>query len=202
MTSTLSAAAIGTLAITGDLTGSVQAASARSIRVTGNVSNLAHNTASSILLTGALGQLNVGGSIDDATVSVGGNIGSIIAGSIVGSIISTTGASIPAFTAATSANLGANTITSIRLTGKAGDQFTGSSILSSKIGSASLGNITAANSGTNFGLAVRSINSFSGIFSGNALRANRVELANDSVLSAFAGQQGVSFGDFEILITG
>jgi hypothetical protein len=196
LSSALTAGAINSLSITGDLTGNVTAGSAKSIRVNGSING------SDVEISGALGQLNISGVLENnADLIVGGNITSITAEAMDASTISA-GSSGGTFANVASGNLGTATIGSIRLTGRPadGDEFANSSIWADHITSASLGSVTTDNSTVNFGLAVNTINSFTGIFSGNTLRANKNALVNNSVLTGLLTQDGVTFGDFEILI--
>jgi hypothetical protein len=194
--STLSATAIGSLVINGDLSGLVSAASAKLIRVNGNING------SSFLVTGSIGQLIATGSLTGDTITVDGNITNLTAASANGTNVLagvTTGVTLAT---ATAANLGSATIGTVRLTGRTGAEFTNSEILAGKITTASLGNVTTNNSGTSFGLGVKTIGSFAGIFGGSVLHLPRTALASDTLINSYLTQQGVSFGDFEILIPG
>jgi len=192
----LTATAITSLVVTGDVTGTLSAASAKLIRVNGNIDS------GSVNITGSLGQLIASETIGDENITVGGNITSLTAGGIDASNISAGVVAGTTFSDVTSSTLGTATISTIRLTGKPadGDEFTASSIIADKITSASLGSVTTNNGGSSFGLAVSTINSFTGIFSGNELRANKTALQSNAILSALLTQDGVSFGDFELEI--
>lgn len=188
----LTTGAIGTLIINGNVTGNITASSARSIRVNGDFNS------SNMAVSGAVGQWVVTGDVIAALLTTGGSLTSFTARSLEGSQLTAGVPSSTTLATAAATNLGSAAIGSIRLTGKTGDQFSNSVIMAANIGSASVGSVTTNNGGTSEGIAVKSIDSFSGIFSGNSLHASHGDLVNPTVLSSFTSQQGVSFGDFEI----
>jgi hypothetical protein len=195
------ATALGTLAITGDLTGSVQAGSAKLIRINGNINGNA-NSSPYVTTTTTLGELLVTGVITNANVTTGGNFNTLIAEAINASNISAGVVAGTTLANVASSSIGTATIGSVRLTGRPanGDEFAASSIIADHITSASLGSVTTNNNTVGFGIAVNTINSFTGIFSGNELRANKNELASNAILSGLETQDGVTFGDFELQI--
>jgi hypothetical protein len=192
----ITAGAIGSLVITGDLTAPVSAASARLIHVIGNING------SNIAITGALTQLVATGSLIGDSISNGANLTSLTAASMDGTNLQVGVIGSVTLATASTANLGTATLGTIRLTGRTGDQFTNSQILAGKVTTASLGSVTTSNSGSSFGIGTKSISSFSGIFGGIPLHAPHSALVNDTLLGNYLQQQGVTFGDFEILITG
>jgi hypothetical protein len=197
----LAATAISSLVVTGNLDGNITASSAKLIRINGDISNAAIN------VTGSVGQLIASGTIGDETITVGGNMTLLSAGSINASNISagvvagTTFANISSGSS-TGSTLGGATISQIR-----SKHFTESAILADKITTAALGDVVTtapASTGTPAaqGIAVNSINSFSGVFSGSPLLARKADLINTTVLNQFALGQAVTLNDFGILIGG
>jgi hypothetical protein len=194
---TLSTGSIRSLTINGNLTGTVTATSAASVRVAGDFNG------ATFTVNGLLGRLLVTGTIGGSALTTTGGITSITAGSINTSQILVGAASgVTSLPVSSASDVGTATIGSIKLTGRSGDQYTNSDIITGTIKSASLGTVAINNNGTGFGLAVGTITSFTGIFNGNPLRANRTDLANNTVLASVLTSQGVTFGDFEIQIEG
>jgi hypothetical protein len=191
LTSPLTAGSIGTVNITGNVTGNITAQSASLIRVNGSISG-----STLAIGTGALRQLLVSGAITNSTVSSGGNIASISAGSVTGSNFSA-GSTVATFPNAAATNLGSATIGSFR-TGA----FAGSDLVASKISSAALGTVTTDNGGTKFGVAVDSINALSAVFGSTPVHFGRAQLINEEILNAYLNAQGIVFGDFALTIEG
>jgi hypothetical protein len=192
----LTATAIGSLTITGNLTTAISASSARLIHVNGSIAD------SSLNIAGTLSQLYASGSLLDAAISTGGNLTSLTTAAMSGSTVKAGVASTVSLATATADGLGSATIGSIHLTGRSAGEFTNSQILAGKITSASLGSVTTANGGIAFGLAVKTIGSFSGIFAGKSLSVPRADLSTEALLAAYVRLRGTAVGDFEIKITG
>ncbi len=137
--------------------------------------------------TVSLGQLTVAGAISNSTVKAAGDISAVTAASMSGDTIT---AGVPASTTLPNAsvnNLGSNRIGSIHLIAKAGT-FSSSTILADSITSATLGAVTTANSGVQFGLAAEQIKSVSAIINGAATHLSTKQLV----------APGLVFGDFRI----
>ncbi len=191
--------AIGTMLVTGNLSGDITAGSAKIIHVTGAISNPNGLTVS---ISGALGELLVGGTVSNSTINIGGNLASFSAAAMNASTLEAGVSPAINIADATSAQLGTATIGSIRITGRSGDQFTNSVILAGKINSASLGNVLTNNGGSTLGIGAKSLGTFSGVFGGSILHVPHSALVNQTLLGNYLQQQGVTFGDFEILIFG
>ncbi len=195
--SNLDAGAIGTLLITGNLTGNISATSAKLIHVTGAITN---PDGLSLNISGALRQLVVGGNISNSTILAGGGIASLSAASLNASTISAGVANAVGIATATAGNLGTATIGTIRLTGRAGDQFTDSAILAGRVTTASLGSVTTTNGGVSFGIAAHYVGTFAGTVKGVAVHLPHSALVSDATIAAYLKKKNVSFGDFEISI--
>ena len=192
LASPLTAESLGTLSIGGDLSSNITTAYAKTIRITGGIDG----STLSIGL-GGISTLQAGGAVSSATITSLGDIGTITAGSLSDSNITAGVTAGTTFASATSALLGSDTITSVKLAGKT-PTFTDTNILAGKITSASLGTVTTDNSGVAFGLATNSISSFAGIFANGPAHVGRTQLLNDAVLATYLTQQSVVFGDFAI----
>jgi hypothetical protein len=196
--SPISAANIGSLIVGGNVTGSITAASAKLIKVTGLISG----TTLTFNGPGSLGSLSATGSISNTTITADGGIGSITAGSISGSNISAGVMTGTTFANATSSNLGGSSIGSFRITSPAVDAFADTDVLAGSVGSASVGSVNTSNGGTSFGIAVKTMNNFAGVFSNGKLHVSHANLLNQEVLSAYLNEQGAVLGDFSIVLNG
>ncbi len=170
------AGTIGSLVVGGDLTAPVTGVSAKSIRVTGSITN------TTLTFTGAAG------------------IGQLAAGAMTGSIVTAATTAGTTLDNVTAASLGAGSIGSIKLTGRTGTQFSNSSILAGKIKSVSLGEVNTSNNSVSEGIATTSLGSLAGIFGGNSIRANHAQLATEALVQSYLTQQAVVLGDFKISI--
>jgi hypothetical protein len=186
----LTTAALGTLVVNGGLTGNIRFASAKTIRIVGNV------TGSTI--TGAtLTSLSVTGTLADATLTTSSGIGTLSVGSINGSNVSAGVTSGTTVSNATAANLGSSTIGTLH-----SGSYINSDVLAGKINSASLGAVSTSNGGTAFGVASGSINALSGVFSTTPAHFAKAQLVNEEVFQAYAQKLGTNFADFGLQILG
>ena len=142
-------------------------------------------------------QLTATGAVSGVNITSAGAIGSLSFGSLSGTNILVGVPSTTTFANASSSNVGAGSIGSIR-----SGSFADSDILTAKITSASLGTVTNSNGGTAFGLAIRSISSFTGVFAGAPAHVGHLQLVNEEVLQAYLAQQAVTFSDYNLKIEG
>jgi cyclophilin family peptidyl-prolyl cis-trans isomerase len=179
---------IGALAVAGDLAGTLNAASVRSLRagsLTGANITLIQPTAAGAI---ALGSLNSRGAIANSNIrAVGADVGSVSALSITNSTIyagvnPAEGAALP--DAATDF-VAAATIRSVTVRNRTAASFVNSDIAAQTLGRMNLGVINTANGGVPFGLAGDTILSVTATDAAGArIRFARLTEAGDSRESA------------------
>jgi hypothetical protein len=193
----LTAGAVGSLTITGDVTSSnITAGSTRLLRFNGSIRK------SSLDITGTIGQLVATGSLINDAIFTGGNLNTLTAAAMSSTNLDIGVSTTVTLATANTANLGSASLGRVRLTGRAGDQFTNSQILAGKITTASLGIVTTANGGVSLGIASKSVGTFTGTIGHSLVRPPRSALASTATLTAYLLQKNISFGDLEILIPG
>ncbi len=192
----LNATTIGNLKVTGDITGSVNAVSAKAIHVTGAITNSSLTFSNAAGATQALGVLTVTGAVTGSSITSTGNVGTISVASLVGSniLIGTTATSVAD---ATAANVGTATLKSFSVKSKAPLGFSNSSVVAGTITSASTGQVDATSTGRE-GLAAKSFKSVSVGVAGATVHIPAADLVNSSALSTYLTSRGVTFGKFEI----
>jgi hypothetical protein len=173
---------LSTLLVGGDLAGTLTAATAKSIRVTGNVADA---TLSLTAAGTAFGAMTVSGSITGSTITTAGNAGSITAALLSDDTVLIGATPGTTFGSATTATLGTATLTSLRLTTRATTAFANTSVVAHTINTATLSTVATDNGGTPDGLALATARSITGTANGKPFR----------VTKATATQV---FGDFEV----
>jgi hypothetical protein len=185
LSSDISAGAIGTLSVAGNLSGAT-------------IQTLANYKKGFVQFK----QLSVGGGISDSTIVAGGNVGTISAASLTDSQIdvgldSTDAQDKLLPTAASDLTAGA-TLAAVKLS-SASPAFSDSEISADIIGSLKLGIIAASNSGNAFGVAAVSMSSIvSTLNPGGALNLGKAQLKNATTLAAYLKSKNITLGDFQI----
>lgn len=200
LAATVNAGTLGNIAISGDLTGTITAGSARVIRVNGGVSN------STLTLTNSSGtvlnNLKVTGAISNSTVAAAGNIRNINANALTNSVIDAGPDASLSLADASTANIGSESINNIRLSGRAATAFSNSTILASSLGAVNLGSVNVSNNNVPLGIGadnIRNVHLSIGVKKANF---NSRDLASQDTVNAAIAASGVSFGDLEIRVLG
>jgi fibronectin type 3 domain-containing protein len=164
--------AVGLFIDRGDFAGTLIAATAQNITITGSLTG-------SIQLTGVttrdLGVLSVGGAINGGSVMAAGSIRSITAAALVNADVFA-GVNAGVTTLPTSINEFASpqSITSVIITGRRQPfAVQGSNVAAESLGAVSFGSVNTDNSGTQFGLAAHTLNSYRRIIDGQVLTWTR-----------------------------
>ena len=195
LSSVISAATFGTLSIAGDLTGALTAGSAKSIKVTGNMSggNLTLTNSTGTVLS----SLKVSGAINGSTISSAGNIGTVTANALTSSVLIAGPDASLSLAGATTATIGSDVISSIKLAGKGTTGFSDSTILADTISSASLGSVNTSN-GTTSGIGAASFGKLQLTVAGKPIKLSAAQLASQAAVdSALTGN---SLGNFEVRV--
>jgi hypothetical protein len=191
----------GIWSITGNTNSVVLGSAATSfggVNVSGALGSFVVSTGglSSDITAGSINSLKVAGAIN-ANITTTGNLLSLQAGQLIDSIVDV-GSTAGSIADATSGNIGTATLKSLRLTSKAANTFSDSSVIADIIGTASTGSVNAANGGTPEGIAVNTIKSATVVVDHGTIHLNAADLASDSALSGYLTAKGLTFGDFAI----
>jgi hypothetical protein len=168
------------------------------LTVSGNLASfvIAGGNLTADVSAGSINGMKVAGVIS-ANISTTGNLNSLQAGQLVDSLIDV-GTTNNNVTTATLANLGTATLGTLRLTSKAANTFSDSSVIAHTIGSATTGAVNAANGGAPEGLAGHLIKGATVTVDGGVLHLNGKDLLSDAALSAFLTTKGATLGTFAI----
>jgi hypothetical protein len=193
----LTAGVIGSLNITGNVTGDITATSARSVRVTGAITDTTLSFSAAVGKTAALGTLTVGGAVTGSTLNSSGSVNSIVVGSLVDSsiLLDTTATEV---TNVTTANIGAATLHSLTVRSKATSAFSDSNVIADAILSASTGQVATSTSGAAEGVAAVTFKSLAIGADGAIVHIPSKDLTSQSALSAYLLSKQYTFGDFAI----
>ncbi len=196
---TLNAASIGTLSITGDDTGTINAGSIRSAKIAGMLSAGTISLTNTVLpKINSLGRLTITGAVLDSRIISAGNIGAITAAGISGSAIDAGTANGVLLPSGVGNFVASATISSFAVTGR-GNRFTNSDIGAQTIGSLNLGTITTGNEGVPFGVGAGTIASLSATLdSGGALRLSRTTLLTETSINQYLTAHTLTLGDFDV----
>jgi hypothetical protein len=144
----------------------------------------------------SINSLKVAGTIS-ADIATTGNLQSLQAGQLVGALIDV-GTTAGDITAATLGNIGSATLGTLRLTSKAANTFSDSSVIADKINSATTGPVNAANGGAAEGIAAHIIKSATVTVDNGILHLPGKDLVSDAALAAFLTSKGATLGTFTI----
>jgi cyclophilin family peptidyl-prolyl cis-trans isomerase len=208
LTGSLSAAAIGKLAVKGALAGSIAASSigattagsvAGSWAVSGSAGSVTTTSVSGFTASlGSLAKLNVKGSVSNSTIRTTGNISSVQAGGMADTDFYAGIASTVATGALpTAADLaGSSAISSVKI-GKSG--YVGSILAAADLGKITLGFVTLTNSSTPFGLAAEQITALTATIDLKT-KLNLKNVTTQAQVTTALTKAGITPGDFNIAI--
>jgi hypothetical protein len=166
------------------------------VSVSGNLAGLtvAHGNLNSNISAGSINSLKVAGAIE-AHITTSGNLLALQAAQLINSVIDV-GTNTASVTAAASSNLGTSTLKSLRLTSKAADTFSDSSVIADTIDSITTGQVNLS-SDIAEGIAARTIKAAT-VIGSSVLHLNAKTLLSESALTAFLSTKSASLGAFAI----
>ena len=166
------------------------------VAITGALSSLKVSSSGlpADITAGSINSLTVSGTLS-GNITTTGNVNSLQAGELIDSVIDV-GSTATSVADATLANLGSATLKNLRLTGKAANTFSDSSVIADTIDSVTTGPVNTA--GTTEGLAAAKIKAATLNVSGDVLHLNAADLLGDWALQAFLTAKGVSLGTFAV----
>ena len=191
--------AVEHLTVRGDLLSTVTAADIEQMTVTGGLTGATIST--DALFNSAavqLVKLNIAGAVTGSTISAVGNIGTVTAKSLSGSHVYAGYAATSGLPTAANDLSALATITALNLTaGK--NTFVNSDLAAYTVTHANLGQITTANSSTSFGVAAHTLSAFTGRLNpGSTLDLTKAQTSSAATLAAYVAKRKLSLGDFTI----
>jgi len=168
------------------------------LTVSGNLGSftIAGGNLSADVSAGSINNMRVAGAIS-ANITTTGNLKSLTAGQLLDSLIDV-GSTASSVATASLANLGTSTLGNLHLTSKAANTFSDSSVIADTIGSATTGQVNAANGGSPEGLAAHLIKGASVGVDNGTLHLSGKTLLSDATLALFLTAKGATLGTFAI----
>lgn len=166
------------------------------VGVSGSLFSLvvANGGMTSDVTAGSIYSLRVAGALS-SNITTSGNLTSLVAGQLIGGYIDV-GSTATSIADATLANLGVGHLGSVRLTSRAANTFSDSSIVADVIGSVVTGQINAV--GTTEGIAGHTIHSATLTLDHGAFRLPASALTSNAALSSYLSTKGLTLGNFMI----
>jgi hypothetical protein len=168
------------------------------LAVSGNLASftVAAGNLTAPVTAGSINSMKVAGAIS-ADITTTGNLLSLQAAQLVNSVVAV-GSTANSVTAATASNIGSATLGNLRLTSRAANTFSDSSVIADVIGAVTTGSVNTASGATPEGLAAQSIKGAAVTVSSGILHLNAKTLLSSDALQAFLVKKGASLGTFAI----
>jgi hypothetical protein len=168
------------------------------IHVSGNLGSLvvAHTGLTADVTAGSINTLKVAGTLT-ADIITTGSLFTLQAGQLVDALVDV-GSTADSVATATLGNIGTATLRSLRITSKAVNSFSDSSVIADVINSAITGPVNAANGGVPEGIAAHIIKAATVTADGGVLHLSAKNLLSDAALATFLTSKGATLGTFSL----